>query len=367
VVAALSTTVLAYAHDVQNPFTVFDPSDKLEKAVEAFRMKAGAAGQAGVPDDALDTARFVVLLDLAWDKPDISVCFWNGTKELQDWVMDKAKVWSDAANLHFNYQTDGKTNICKDSSSADIRINLDKKAPLKLFANQEDNKEGDWSYIGRGSLNPKFLVSLSIPDVDEARESNPIWAVHATRHEFGHALGLMHEHQRDACSEWFNLPYIAKKYGWSLEMTKNNIGSFDDQTIQYLAVVGDYDQQSIMQYNFSKDMFIQIPGKKNPCYREKPINDLSAGDIEGIRTLYGAPEGTASTAKRSGAASMAATEVTPDQAKAMRADLEKVAAGLPTDVSPTARSSNGTALSPKAAFDEVLAAMKDVEAALPPH
>ena len=52
-----------------------------------------------MPAKALQTARFVAWADLAWQTHNISVCFWNGTSELQDFVMETASVWSDAANL----------------------------------------------------------------------------------------------------------------------------------------------------------------------------------------------------------------------------------------------------------------------------
>ena len=70
------------------------------------------------------------------------------------WTM--AKVWTRQRRHHLRLQTNGKNSICKDASSADIRINLDPKAPASLFVNQEGNAKGDWSYLGRVSLNPKY-------------------------------------------------------------------------------------------------------------------------------------------------------------------------------------------------------------------
>jgi hypothetical protein len=364
-VVAVCTAGIAGAHDLNKPFPAFDPSDKVERLVEAFLEKAAAAKEAGVPDEAVDAARFAYVDLLTWDKHDISVCFWNGTRELQDWVMDKASAWSAAADLHFNYQTRGKNNKCKDASSADIRVNLDPNASIKLFANQEGNKEGNWSYVGRTSLNSSYLVTLNIPDVDGARKRNPTWALHAVRHEFGHALGLMHEHQREACAGWFDIPHIAEKYGWTVEYTQRYVGSFSDAIAAGLKYVGTYDRQSIMQYNFSKDMFLRKAGQTNPCYRENPISDLSDGDIEGIGTLYGLPDGAESTG-RSAAEGVIMADIPAEQARAMRASLDKYAADLPTEVSPTARS-NSVTVSPRAAFDEVLAALKEIEAVLPPR
>ncbi len=286
----LSVAGLAFAHDVANPLTIFEPGAKIERAANAFHQKVVAAEAAGVPADALHTARFVALSDVVWPTHNITVCFWNGTTELQDFVMEKASVWSDAANINFIYKTNGKNNICQDATSAFFRINLDPEA-TDLFVDQDSSIDGDWSYIGRYSLNTKLRVTINLPDVVRLRDKDPIWTIHAIRHEFGHALALMHEHQRALCDPWFNYQAISKMSGWTVEFAKSQIGKFPDSELQYLEIVGNYDQQSIMQYNFSKDEFIEIPGKKNPCYRETPIDNLSQQDIAGIQVLYGAPAG----------------------------------------------------------------------------
>ena len=318
----------------------------------------------------------MVWSDLAWSNHDISVCFWNGTTELQDFVMQTAKVWSDNADLNFVYQTNGKNNICRDNdpSSADIRINLDPNAPLSLFVNQEGNAEGAWSYLGRVALNPKFLVTMNLRDVAETRTKNPLWTVHAIRHEFGHALALMHEHQRDLCDPWFDYEKTAELYGWTVEETKAQVGKFADSEVQYLAAVGDYDIKSIMQYNFRKEQFKDIPGKKNPCARENPIDNLSAQDIEGIQVLYGPPAGAAAMAsKRSGeTAAMIPAKATAAEATAARQSLAKLQAEMPADVVAASRDNTGTAAtgsstrpSRRAAFDEVMASIKELESLIP--
>ncbi len=364
--AALSTSGHALAHDVANPLAIIEANADVERAAADVREKLAVADTAGVPGSALETARFVVYLDLAWSRHDISVCFWNGTAELQDFVMELAKVWTDAADLTFSHKTNGKNSICKDASSADIRINLDPKAPLSLFVNQEGSSKGDWSYLGRVSLNPKFLVTMNLPDVDRGRTVNPTWTTHAVRHEFGHALGLMHEHQRALCDEWFDYENISKLSGWTVEYAKGQIGKFPDSEIQDLAAVGDYDQQSIMQYNFAKEEFKQIPGKKNPCYREVPIDNLSAQDIEGIQVLYGPAAGSAATRT---AGAMIPADASPADVAAARAELAKVGAALPTEAMPATNrdSTGGDAKSPKAAFDDLMTSVNAFADMVPPR
>ena len=100
---------------------------------------------------------------------------------------------------------------------------------------------------------------MNLRDVEEGRTVDPLWTTHAVRHEFGHALALMHEHQRALCDPWIDYEKTAKLYGWTVEKTRQQVGKFADSTLQYLATVGDYDINSIMQYNFDKRQFKQVP------------------------------------------------------------------------------------------------------------
>ena len=363
----------AGAHDATRPLPAFDPNAEIEDPARAVNDNIIEAKQAGVGENALETARFVVWLNLAWPQHDVTVCFWNGTTELQDFVMKTANVWTEHADLNFVYQTDGKNNICRDGdpTSADIRINLDPDAPLSLFVNQEGNAEGAWSYIGRVSGNPKFLVSMNLRDVAEARTKNMLWTLHAIRHEFGHALGLMHEHQRALCDPWFDYEKTAKLYGWSVEETKRQVGKFSDSATQYLKVVGDYDRESIMQYNFRKEQFKQVPGQDNPCLRETPIDDLSEKDIEGIQVLYGVKPGVAAIASRSSAGpDLVPAQASPEEAVKVRADLAKIQSDLAAEALTGNRSGSGDGADPVAkreAFDAVVSSIAAFEDLIPPR
>jgi hypothetical protein len=357
----------ALAHDAANPLAIFEPGAKVERAAYSFHQKVKAAEAAGVPARALQTARFVVWGDLAWPTHTITVCFWNGAEEMQDFVMKTASVWSDVSDLTFIYQSNGKTKICEDAASAFIRINLDPEAPIDLFVNQEGNAHGDWSYIGRDSLSTDLLVTMNLPDVERLRDKAPLWTIHAIRHEFGHALALMHEHQRALCDAWFDYDKISKATGWTVEFAKTQIGKFPDSEVQYLKAVGDYDRKSIMQYNFAKEEFVDIPGKKNPCFREAPINDLSQQDIEGIQAVYGMP--AVAAGQRKGQPETVPASQPDSAVAAARADLGKMEAMMLAEASAGNRSGKATAdaKAAAAAFSEVVAAVKDIEAVVPPR
>ncbi len=360
----LSIAGPAFAHDAAHPLTVFEPDATVERTAHAFREKLAAAKAAGVPAEALNTARFVAYSDLTWPTHRITVCFWNGTSELQDFVMEKASVWSDASDLKFDYKSNGQNRICQDSTSAFLRINLDPQA-TELFPDDPNAIKGDWSYIGRYALNTKLLVTINLPDVVRLRDKDSLWTIHAVRHEFGHALALMHEHQRALCDPWFDYQKISKMTGWTVEFAKSQIGKFPDSEVADLEVVGSYDQELIMQYNFAKDEFVEIPGKKNPCYREQPIDNLSAKDIAGIQVLYGAPVGSAGAHRRDAGEIPASA---PDSAvAAARASLGKLDTMMQAEAAGRSAKDPEKAKATAAAFTEVVAALKDFESVVPPR
>ena len=74
-------------------------------------------------------------------------------------------------------------------------------------------------------------MTLNLPDVVRDMTIDPTWTHHAIRHEFGHALGLMHEHQRSLCDGWFNVEAIAENQGWTVDFAKSQVGSFPDSDL----------------------------------------------------------------------------------------------------------------------------------------
>jgi hypothetical protein len=120
-----------------------------------------------------------------------------------------------------------------------------------------------------------------------------------------------------------------------------------------------------MQYNFAKSEFIQIPGKRNPCYRARPIDELSANDIDGIQVLYGSAVGDA-MAPRSGGTDIPASA--PDSAvNAARASLGKLDTMMQAEASGRSAKDPEKAKAAAAAFGEVMAALKNLESVVPPR
>ncbi len=157
----------------------------------------------------------------------ISVRFLEGATELQQRVQAVAEEWTRLANLTLDF---------RDSGPADIRIAF-------LQGN------GSWSYIGtqcrqipepKPTMNYGWLTPESTDD--ELRR--------VVLHEFGHALGLIHEHQNPKGPiQWNRDAVISDLSGppnnWDLATIENNMFKrYEALELDATAV----DTHSIMMY-----------------------------------------------------------------------------------------------------------------------
>jgi hypothetical protein len=195
-----------------------------------------------------------------WDNGHrINVKFLNGGLDIQQKIIRFAKEWETHANIEFNF-INGNEN-------ADIRISL-----TPNFSS--------WSYIGKDCLNHSnqseptmnFGWFFSITPDDEIKR--------VTLHEFGHALGCIHEHQHPDGNIPWDSNVVRRIYTttfhWTEEQVQRNI--FDSfPPIELTRSV--YDPDSIMHYFFPKEMTVnRIAFKEN--------FELSQSDIDFIKLRY---------------------------------------------------------------------------------
>ena len=172
-----------------------------------------------------------LLNESRWDAGDvIRVKFLEGDESLQDRVRETAERWTEPgmANVQFQW--------VDQEDDAEIRI-----------AFQEG--DGSWSYLGQ--------VCRSIPDDQPTMnygwltpDSDDDEVTRVVMHEFGHALGLIHEHQNPSGGIQWNEPaVIADLSGppnnWDEEAIRSNVlnhYSEDDVTATQV------DADSIMMY-----------------------------------------------------------------------------------------------------------------------
>lgn len=182
--------------------------------------------------DALQFHRAAVLRAAMWDLgAQISIRFLGGSAALQKRVRDVAMEWTKVANLNFDFRNDGPT---------DIRI---------AFI----QGDGSWSYLGtvcrqiaepRATMNYGWLKDNS-PE-DELRR--------VVLHEFGHAIGLIHEHQNpEGGISWNRDAVIADLSGppnnWNLATIENNMFRYYPPDA---VVASPVDAGSIMMYPIPK-------------------------------------------------------------------------------------------------------------------
>lgn len=185
----------------------------------------------------------------------IKVSFLDGTDWQKEKVEQYAPVWSRYANVTFNFLTAG---------TGDVRISFDKK--------------GSYSYIGTDAKNRQSSEeTMNLGWIDNNKTEGQLKSV--ILHEFGHTLGLLHEHMNPMSNIKWNKPVVYAYYlqydGWDKDMVDKQV--FDRYSVTMTNK--SYDPKSIMHYpipaSFTED-----------GYSVGENYDLSENDKKLIAELY---------------------------------------------------------------------------------
>jgi hypothetical protein len=157
----------------------------------------------------------------------LRVRFSGGSAALRQRIRNVAELWRPHANVAFAW--------VDDAAPADIRV--------AFVAG-----DGSWSYIGRDAS----LIVAPAPTMNFGWFTDETTDEEIRRtavHEFGHALGLIHEHQSPVAGIPWDVPKVyawySKNMGWDTAMVDANVlTKFAASTTNYSA----YDATSIMQY-----------------------------------------------------------------------------------------------------------------------
>ena len=169
--------------------------------------------------------RMAVVVASLWPiGTEIKARFLDGEASVRRRVEERAHQWSDHANISFAFG---------DDPNAEIRISFE--------------QEGSWSYLGTVAKQiPKSAPTMNYgwltPDSDDDEYSRVVL------HEFGHALGAIHEHQNpDVEIPWDKeavYAYYARQ-GWSrLQVDRNLLEAYSPAGIRNSR----FDAESIMLY-----------------------------------------------------------------------------------------------------------------------
>jgi len=180
------------------------------------------------------TPRGAVLKSTKWTPgTTIKVSLNGSTSAIRAKVIQYAREWEKYANIKFNFVTNDNT--------AKIRVSF-------------VSGDGSWSYIGKSTpstgatMNYGWLTA-STADSEYSR---------VVIHEFGHALGMIHEHQHPLVSIPWDKPAVYAYYAaapnyWSQADVDNNLfAKYSTTQTNYSA----YDKFSIMHYSVPNELTI---------------------------------------------------------------------------------------------------------------
>jgi hypothetical protein len=191
----------------------------------------------------VNVARMAIILQKQWDNGHTLRCrFLDGDELQRQKVTDNARRWEDYANVHLEFVED---------PDAEIRISF-------------EADPGSWSAIGTDCLIteyfPQYQPTMNFGWLRDDTPDDEYERV--VVHEFGHALGCIHEHQSpnehlkwdvNAVYEAFSGP---PNYWSKADIDQNILEKYSPDGISATR----FDRKSIMLYQFDGSLFTNGKG-----------------------------------------------------------------------------------------------------------
>lgn len=263
---AHSVAMSAFATAVKNRLAD-DGHAPLALAELSYRDLAKVADSLGQlhASDPINVARMAVINQKKWSNAYTLRCrFLDGSNTQRSKVEEKAKIWEKYANISLSFG---------DDTNAEVRISFVADS-------------GSWSAIGNDCLvttyfplyQPTMNFGWLRDDTDDTEYERVVV------HEFGHALGCIHEHQSpNENLQWNTAAVYAAFAGppnfWSKdEIDQNILEKYSPDGISATR----FDPASIMLYQFDSSLFLNGQGTPNNT-------QLSAEDEQMIAQMYPHP------------------------------------------------------------------------------
>lgn len=267
------TLTCAAAHDLSGIFGQdASTSENARRELEdlAFYQQVLASRQGGPQgrEGVIDKAYI-------WKKDVLSVCFFGGADAAIEQIEDVANVWTSHTRLSFDFGSSGQRYDCATSPRADIRVSF--------------SGSGNWSYVGTEAT----LIDVGAPTLNLAEMGTGRNLSNSEKgtvsHEFGHAIGLMHEHQSPVsmCEDEFNWEWLydtLSEQGMTKDDVDHNMRQLLVSSSKSGFILTEFDRKSNMLYSLPAEAYAS--GRQSPCYIEKKNHVPSGSDLAVVRAAY---------------------------------------------------------------------------------
>ncbi|TSA57803.1 MAG: hypothetical protein D4R39_01745 [Methylophilaceae bacterium] len=201
-------------------------------------------------------------------------------------IASYASEWEEWGSIQFDFGPVSNPRTCTAKDGSNIRITF----RTDEYASYVGTDAEAYSQLDQATM---FLSAFDTENYNTSTYRRIVL------HEFGHALGFLHEHQHPStdCEKQFDLQRIKEKYNWSDADIALNLSQLR-ASHAYLRTPGmvvgtdpkegeigftNYDKDSIMHYSLDQALFKQPPGS---CYLAQENENLSDLDKKGMAMIY---------------------------------------------------------------------------------